>query len=115
GGFHLLADARNEEVVQLLRERKHREEKPFALMFPSLESVRLVCEVSVLEERLLRSPQAPLVLLRKLVRPHPGPLPQEREKRSPLLGKSTAAGGSDDFGRNETRDGCSLSPGERAR
>ena len=66
GGFHLLADARNEKVVQLLRERKHREEKPFALMFPTLESVKAVCEVSPLEERLLLSPEAPIVLLRKI-------------------------------------------------
>ncbi len=66
GGFHLLADARNEKIIQLLRERKHREEKPFALMFPSLESVQAVCEVSPLEEQLLRSPEAPVVLLKRL-------------------------------------------------
>jgi hydrogenase maturation protein HypF len=63
GGFHLMADARNEQAVQRLRERKHREEKPFALMFPTLESVKAVCEVSPLEERLLRSPEAPIVLV----------------------------------------------------
>jgi hydrogenase maturation protein HypF len=66
GGFHLMADARNDKTVQLLRERKQREEKPFALMFPSLESVKAECEVSPLEERLLRSPEAPIVLLRRL-------------------------------------------------
>ncbi len=66
GGFHLMADARNDKAVQLLRERKHREEKPFALMFPSLESIKTECEVSPLEERLLRSPEAPIVLLRRL-------------------------------------------------
>ena len=66
GGFHLMADARNEKAVQLLRERKHREEKPFALMFPSLVSARAVCEISPLEERLLRSPEAPIVLLKKI-------------------------------------------------
>jgi len=65
GGFHLMADARNDKTVQLLRERKQREEKPFALMFPSLESVKAECEVSPLEERLLRSPEAPIVLLRQ--------------------------------------------------
>jgi hydrogenase maturation protein HypF len=65
GGFHLLADARSEAVVRLLRDRKHREEKPFALMFPSLESVMTVCEVSSLEDRSLRSPEAPIVLLRR--------------------------------------------------
>jgi hydrogenase maturation protein HypF len=66
GGFHLMADARNESAICRLRERKHREEKPFALMFPSLESVKAVCEVSPLEERLLCSPEAPIVLLRRL-------------------------------------------------
>ena len=66
GGFHLMADARSNNAVQLLRERKHREEKPFALMFPSLESVKVECEVSPLEERLLRSPEAPIVLLRRM-------------------------------------------------
>ena len=65
GGFHLMADARNDKAVQLLRERKHREEKPFALMFPSLVSIKAECEVSPLEERLLRSPEAPIVLLRR--------------------------------------------------
>jgi hydrogenase maturation protein HypF len=61
-----MVDACNEAAVKRLRERKHREEKPFALMFPSLESVEAVCEVSPLEERLLRSPEAPIVLLRRL-------------------------------------------------
>jgi len=65
GGFHLMADARNETAIQLLRERKHREEKPFALMVSSLESVKAFCEVSPLEERLLRSSEAPIVLLRQ--------------------------------------------------
>lgn len=65
GGFHLMADARNESAVQLLRRRKHRQEKPFALMFPSLENVLSVCEVSPLEQRLLLSPEAPIVLLRR--------------------------------------------------
>jgi hydrogenase maturation protein HypF len=69
GGFHLMADARNDKTVQLLRERKQREEKPFALMFPSLESVKAECEVSPLEERLLRSPESPIVLLRQIRNP----------------------------------------------
>jgi len=66
GGFHLMVDARNEKAVLRLRKRKHREEKPFALLFPSLESVKAVCEVSPLEQRLLLSPEAPIVLLRRL-------------------------------------------------
>ena len=63
GGFHLLVDARNDDAVLRLRQRKHREEKPFALMFPSFESVLAACEPSPLEERLLRAPESPIVLL----------------------------------------------------
>ena len=66
GGFHLMVDARSENAVRLLRERKHREEKPFALMFPSIESIKALCKVSPLEERLLRSPETPIVLLKKI-------------------------------------------------
>ncbi len=65
GGFHLIVTAQDERAVRRLRERKHREEKPFALMFPRLESVKAACEVSPLEERLLRSPESPIVLLRR--------------------------------------------------
>ena len=67
GGFHLIVDARNDRAVRLLRQRKHHEEKPLALMFPSLESIKAVCEVFPLEERLLRSPESPIVLLKKIV------------------------------------------------
>jgi hydrogenase maturation protein HypF len=65
GGFHLMVDARNEDAVRRLRERKHREEKPFALMFPAEEDVLRECEVGPLEMRLLRSPESPIVLLRR--------------------------------------------------
>ena len=65
GGFHLLVDARNAEAALRLRERKLRAEKPFALMYPALELVREHCEVSPLEARLLRSPESPIVLLRR--------------------------------------------------
>ncbi len=63
GGFHILVDARNEDAVVRLRARKHREEKPLALMYPSLKAVKGHCEVSELEERLLLSPESPIVLL----------------------------------------------------
>ncbi len=65
GGFHLMADARNEQAVRRLRERKHREEKPFALMCPAAEDVLRECELLPLEERLLRSPESPIVLVRR--------------------------------------------------
>jgi hydrogenase maturation protein HypF len=65
GGFQLLADARNEEAVLRLRERKRREEKPLALMFPDLETLECYVNVSPLEERLLLSAESPIVLLRR--------------------------------------------------
>jgi hydrogenase maturation protein HypF len=63
GGFHLVVDARNEKAVIRLRQKKHREEKPFAVMYAAVEAVRADCEVSELEERLLLSPESPIVLL----------------------------------------------------
>ena len=63
GGFHLMVDACNDEAVRRLRERKHREEKPLALMFPSLEAVKCECHVHEFEMRLLLSPESPIVLL----------------------------------------------------
>jgi hydrogenase maturation protein HypF len=66
GGFHLMADALNDDAVRRLRLRKHREEKPFALMYPSLSMVEGHCRVSELERRLLLSPEAPIVLLTRL-------------------------------------------------
>jgi hydrogenase maturation protein HypF len=65
GGYHLMADAANESAVAELRRRKHRDEKPFAVMFPSLAAVRLSAETSAEEEDLLGSPAAPVVLLRR--------------------------------------------------
>ncbi len=65
GGFHLMVDARNQAAVQRLRHRKAREEKPFALMYPALARLQDDCAVSELEEQQLRSPEAPIVLLRR--------------------------------------------------
>jgi len=65
GGFHLVVEARNQQAVLRLRELKRREEKPLALMFPSLEAVREECLVSELEARLLESAESPIVLLRR--------------------------------------------------
>jgi len=65
GGFHLVCDARSRDAVRELRRRKEREEKPLACMFPSLISVREVAIVSDAEERLLVSPEAPIVLLHR--------------------------------------------------
>ncbi|MGQ0793275.1 MAG: carbamoyltransferase HypF [Deltaproteobacteria bacterium] len=63
GGFHLMVNAGDERAVSRLRERKRREEKPFALMFPSMESVRDACEVSAAEQMMLLSAESPIVIL----------------------------------------------------
>ncbi|HMA67221.1 MAG TPA: carbamoyltransferase HypF, partial [Desulfosalsimonadaceae bacterium] len=65
GGFHLAVDARNDEAVKRLRRRKSREEKPFALMSPDVESITAYAAVAPEEKKLLESPQRPIVLLKK--------------------------------------------------
>ncbi|MGH2772417.1 MAG: carbamoyltransferase HypF [Actinomycetota bacterium] len=66
GGYHLACDAHDEEAVSALRSRKHREDKPFALMAPDAEAIRRYCEVTGDEDALLHQPNAPIVLLRQL-------------------------------------------------
>jgi hydrogenase maturation protein HypF len=83
GGFQLLVDARNEDAVARLRLRKHREEKPLALLVPSMEAARQIAFLSKAEEDLLRSPAAPIVLLRP--RPDAGIAPNVA-RSSPYLG-----------------------------
>lgn len=63
GGFHLACDALDAEAVGRLRGRKHREDKPFALMADAVEVIKKYCAVSETEERLLLSAQRPVVLL----------------------------------------------------
>ncbi|MCB1058542.1 MAG: carbamoyltransferase HypF, partial [Acidobacteria bacterium] len=65
GGFHLACDATSASVVEELRRRKHRDAKPFALMARDLDVIRTHCRVSHLEERLLASAVAPIVLLER--------------------------------------------------
>ena len=65
GGYQLLCRADDKKVIRKLRERKHRNEKPFALMFPGINSVKEVCQVYPMEERLLSSPESPIVLLKR--------------------------------------------------
>lgn len=66
GGVHLAVDAGNAEAVARLRQRKHRPDKPLALMAKNLEQIRQWCLVSPQEEVTLRSPAAPVVLLQRL-------------------------------------------------
>ena len=63
GGYHLAADAASEEAVALLRARKHREDKPFAVMAADLAAARRLAEVDTAAADLLTSPARPIVLL----------------------------------------------------
>jgi len=65
GGFHLAVDATHADAVARLRRRKHREEKPLALMCGSLDRIREIARFGEAEERLLVSIQRPIVLLEK--------------------------------------------------
>ena len=63
GGFHLACDAKNEAAVDLLRERKRRVEKPFAIMVRRVEDVECFCLLDELSKKQLRSRERPIVLL----------------------------------------------------
>ncbi len=69
GGFHLACDATNPSAVRRLRQRKNRPAKPFALMAFDITSIRKYVEVTEEAEKLLTSPQAPIVLLNKKYTP----------------------------------------------
>ena len=64
GGYHLACDARNATAVKLLRDRKFRKQKPFALMVRSLEIARELVELSAEAESLITSAARPIVLAR---------------------------------------------------
>ena len=83
GGYHLVCDARDDRTVAELRRRKHRDEKPLAIMTADLESARHHAEVSDAERELLNSPRRPIVVLRR----RPGsPVALGVAPRSPWLG-----------------------------
>jgi hydrogenase maturation protein HypF len=63
GGYHLACDATSETAAAALRARKHREDKPFAVMVPELAAARLLCEVDQAAEGLLTGGSRPIVLL----------------------------------------------------
>ncbi len=85
GGYQLLADASSDDAVALLRARKHRDEKPFAVMFPSIEAARGACEITPAIEALLTSPEAPIVLVRKRDLA-PAPISRAVAPENPYLG-----------------------------
>jgi len=65
GGFHLACDATNQDAVERLRLRKHREEKPLAVMVPDVQTAERLTYLSDNARELMTSPQTPIVLVRK--------------------------------------------------
>lgn len=64
GGYHLACVCEN-EIVAKLRKLKGREEKPFAVMFSSIDEIKEYCNVHEKEQELLTSSARPIVLLKK--------------------------------------------------
>jgi hydrogenase maturation protein HypF len=83
GGYHLVCQASNGSAVALLRRRKHRDEKPFAIMVLDISAAEALCQVEAAERRLLLSPRSPIVLLRKR---EPSPIAYEVAAGNPFLG-----------------------------
>jgi hydrogenase maturation protein HypF len=77
GGFHIVCDATNNEVIAKLRVFKNRPSKPFAIMCKSIEQIQSLACVNEKEEELLTSKEAPIVILKKSIIPY--------LKLSPLL------------------------------
>lgn len=69
GGYQLLCDPFSGDAVARLRVLKQRDAKPFAVMFPSADSILERCRVSDTEIELLASPAHPIVLLEPLRKP----------------------------------------------
>lgn len=65
GGYHLAVDATSADATATLRARKHREDRPFAVMVADLDAARALCTLGAEEEALLRSPERPIVLARR--------------------------------------------------
>ncbi|MEA3279269.1 MAG: carbamoyltransferase HypF [Thermodesulfobacteriota bacterium] len=83
GGFHLAVDAANNDAVSMLRSRKHREEKPLAIMSCDIEYIRKYAYVQTEEEELLKSFHRPIVILKKK---KPNPLSKEVSPRNRYFG-----------------------------
>jgi hydrogenase maturation protein HypF len=83
GGFHLACDATSPHAVQRLRQRKRRDEKPFAVMARDLEHAQALAVLSPDEERLLTSVERPIVLV---PRREPSCLAPDVAPRNPFVG-----------------------------
>ncbi|REK88472.1 carbamoyltransferase HypF [Streptomyces inhibens] len=73
GGYHLVCDATDDHAVTLLRRRKARGDKPFALMARDIADIAHLVRVRDAERALLTGPVRPIVLLRRIHDPAPAP------------------------------------------
>ncbi len=83
GGYHLACNATNSGVIEKLRARKNRVDKPFALMMLNIDQIKEVCEVNSQEKHLISSPSKPIVLLKRKREDIP---PQEIAPKNKYLG-----------------------------
>ena len=83
GGFHLAVDALNAQAVMRLRTRKHREEKPLAVMVAGVADIEPYAFVASGEQTLLTSFHKPVVLLKKKT---PCPLPEAVSPHNACIG-----------------------------
>ena len=65
GGFHLACNAHDKRAIETLRKKKRRPFKPLALMAKNVAIIRKIVHLSEEEKKLLMSPRAPIVLLKK--------------------------------------------------
>jgi hydrogenase maturation protein HypF len=65
GGFHLICDANNKDLISELRKRKRRPYKPFAVMMKDIKTVKKICELSSQEQMILESTKRPIVILKR--------------------------------------------------
>ncbi|EIF51780.1 transcriptional regulatory protein HypF [Sulfurovum sp. AR] len=65
GGFHLICDSTNTNTVDELRKRKQRPLKPFAVMFPDIESLKASTDISLREAELITSKEKAIVIVPK--------------------------------------------------
>lgn len=63
GGYHLMCNAMDNDAVTHLRERKHRDSKPFAVMFRNIPAVRDYCHLNSVEEKEITSWRRPILIL----------------------------------------------------
>ena len=65
GGFHLMCNAYSDNSIQRLRQRKNRPSKPFAVLFPTIESVEKHAMITSFEKTMIESKEKPIVLVQK--------------------------------------------------